>query len=386
MIKLKDIVNIELFENDLNRGMIRESIYSKDPKYSVFCYTKEAQVEGYWNIETTYVARGLVVKKINDNLADSIVIARGMNKFFTVEQSDSDWGKLKFIDDDENVTVQDNVSIDLEAPVYVSDKVDGALGIAVPMNDDYLLITKGSFESDEAIAGNKILHEKYDSKEFYKYIQQNYPGYTPLFEIISNVVEHVIEYDFDDIIFLGLVDNKTGKWYPNLPVNVNFKRPEYYGVMTLEEAFKQKEIDNHEGLVLTIMDNTRQMYKIKYPTFLEIQKIKCSLKSIKDIVKKDMTPMQIFKEDKLPIPQPFSDRYYNYALNNYYLPIKEKAEEATKLFNLIAYKYNLFSQEGQKQFALDVQALNVDSGTKKIIFSLKDIVIKQSIDTARKLY
>ena len=60
----------------------------------------------------------------------------------------------------------------------------------------------------------------------------------------------------------------------------------------------------------------------------------------------------------------------------YKLGDSEKAEE----HNLIAYKYNLFSQEGQKQFALDVQALNVDSGTKKIIFSLKDIVIKQSID------
>lgn len=60
---------------------------------------------------------------------DALVVARGMRKFFTVDAANSDWGKLKLVDDDEGVTVADDVSIDYNAPASVADKLDGALGI-----------------------------------------------------------------------------------------------------------------------------------------------------------------------------------------------------------------------------------------------------------------
>lgn len=386
MIKLIDVVDIELFKNDLERGMISEYNYDE---YAVYCYSRKAQYEGYWNPKTTLVTRGLVVKKINGDLSSAVVIARGMNKFFTIEQSESDWGKLKLVDEEENVTVQDNTLIDLDVIVCVNDKIDGALGIAVPINDSYRLITKGSFESDEAIAGNKMLHEKYKCDDFYKYMKEMYPSFTPLFEIVSNVVEHVIQYDENELFYLGAVENKTGRFFPNLPLSVEqfgFKRPESYGTMTLSEALSKPEIENHEGLVITQMDNSKQMYKIKYETYLYLQKLKTSIGSIKDIIKNEMTPMEIFYEKELPIPEPYRSRYYNVAVEQYYKPIKEMAEEASKIFLDISYKYNLFTVEGRKDFALEVNALNIDSSIKKIIFSLKDSIVKSSIEIARKLY
>lgn len=386
MIKLKDVVDIELFKNDLERGMISEYNYDE---YAVYCYSRKAQYEGYWNPKTTLVTRGLVVKKINGDLSSAVVIARGMNKFFTIEQSESDWGKLKLVDEEENVTVQDNTLIDLDVMVCVNDKIDGALGIAVPINDSYRLITKGSFESDEAIAGNKMLHEKYKCDDFYKYMREMYPSFTPLFEIVSSVVEHVIQYDENELFYLGAVDNKTGRFFPNLPLSVEqfgFKRPESYGTMTLSEALSKPEIENHEGLVITQMDNSKQMYKIKYETYLYLQKLKTSIGSIKDIIKNEMTPMEIFYEKELPIPEPYRSRYYNVAVEQYYKPIKEMAEEASKIFLDISYKYNLFTVEGRKDFALEVNALNIDSSIKKIVFSLKDSIVKSSIEIARKLY
>lgn len=386
MIKLKDVVDIELFKNDLERGMISEYNYDE---YAVYCYSRKAQYEGYWNPKTTLVTRGLVVKKINGDLSSAVVIARGMNKFFTIEQSESDWGKLKLVDEEENVTVQDNTLIDLDVMVCVNDKIDGALGIAVPVNDSYRLITKGSFESDEAIAGNKMLHEKYKCDDFYKYMKEMYPSFTPLFEIVSSVVEHVIQYDENELFYLGAVENKTGRFFPNLPLSVEqfgFKRPESYGTMTLSEALSKPEIENHEGLVITQMDNSKQMYKIKYETYLYLQKLKTSIGSIKNIIKNEMTPMEIFYEKELPIPEPYRSRYYNVAVEQYYKPIKEMAEEASKIFLDISYKYNLFTVEGRKDFALEVNALNIDSSIKKIVFSLKDSIVKSSIEIARKLY
>lgn len=385
MIKLKDIVDIELFKNDLEREMILEN---REGNYSVFCYTRKAQFEGYWNPKTTLVTRGLVVKRINDDLDSAVVIARGMNKFFTIEQGESDWGKLKLIDDDENITVQDSVFIDEQEAVYVNDKMDGALGIAVPIDDDYRLITKGSFISDEAVDGNKMLHEKYNCKDFYKYMNENYPGFTPLFEIISDSVEHVIQYKENGLYILGLVDNKTGKFFPNLPLNVQsfgFKRPECYGTMSLKEALEMEEVENHEGLVITVVD-TKQMYKVKYESYLKLQKLKNSLGSVKSIIVNSMTPMEIYYEKELPIPEPYKTRYYEKAVENYYRPIKDLAEQASKIFLEVSHKHNLFTIEGRKDFALEVNALNIDSSIKKIIFSLKDSVVAASIDIARKLY
>lgn len=386
MVKLKDIVDIDLFKYDLERGMILESLYPEDNKYAVYTYSRKAQFEGYWNPKTTLVTRGLVVKKIDGTIDNAVVVARGMNKFFTVDQHDSEWGKLKLIDEEENVTVQNNYFIDISAPAYVSDKIDGALGIAVPMNKEYLLITKGSFTSDEAIIGNKILHTKHDSKAFYDYMQQNYPGYTPLFEIITPEVEHVIDYgDYEDIVFLGLVNNATGKWYPNVPINIkifDFKRPEYYGTMTLEEALSKKEIDGREGLVITLLDS-RQMFKIKYDTYLEMQSVLRSINKLKDYVKL-MRPVDIVYERPVSVPDLVKDRVTNKAKKEYYKPIKNKAKISAELFALMILRHDVFTPEGQKNFALEVEALEVDSSYKKNLFRMKEAIVNAAIDTTRK--
>ena len=386
MVKLKDIVDIELFKYDLERGMILESLYPEDNSYAVYTYSRKAQFEGYWNPKTTLVTRGLVVKKINKNLENAVVIARGMNKFFTVDQHDSEWGKLKLVDEEENVTVQDNYFIDFNAAAYVSDKIDGALGIAIPMNDDYILITKGSFVSDEALIGNKVLHTKHDSKAFYVYMQENYPGYTPLFEIVTPEAEHVIDYgDYEDIVFLGLVNNATGKWYPNIPINVkifDFKRPEYYGTMTLGEALSRKEIDGHEGLVITLLES-RQMYKLKYEAYLEMQSLLRSLNKLKEYVD-EMRPADIVDEKPLNVPELVRDKMTERAKEEYYKPIKNKSRIAMELFALLALRHNLFTSSGQKEFAREVEALKVDSSYKKILFSLKNSMISTSINQARK--
>ena len=67
--------------------------------------------------------------------------------------------------------------------------------------------------------------------------------------------------------------------------------------MTLGEALSRKEIDGHEGLVITLLES-RQMYKLKYEAYLEMQSLLRSLNKLKEYVD-EMRPVDIVDENRL---------------------------------------------------------------------------------------
>lgn len=272
MKTLSSIVDPEKFRKFIDEGYISERKHPDDDSLRVYSYTPKVQFSGMWTDETL-LARGLILKTGKDgNLKDATIHARALGKFFTVEQmSEGDWTNIKLVDDDENVTVQENAPIDFDAPATVMDKMNGALGVGYIAPDGRAQIsTKGSFGSTEAEIGSKIF-DKYGSEELGKFMQKRMKNQTPLFEIITPERPHPVNYgDMEDVVLLGTVNKITGKWSPvdenhKLVQQFGFQTPEKIPATTLREALAIPYRENTEGMVVTTTDEKgkQKMYKVK---------------------------------------------------------------------------------------------------------------------------
>lgn len=309
-VMLKDLTNIDRFNRDIEDGWINYRTHPNHPELLICCYSQATQMDGHWIADTTMLARGLILKTTSGHIdEDTVILARGIKKFFTIEHAANDWGHIILVDDDENIEVDTEPYIPMNAPASVSDKVDGALNVAYVYDNEYHIATKGSFASDEALIGERLLHRPInESMTFAEYLMLTmsfdnaYKEFTPLFEVITPEVRHVIDYEnTEDIVFLGLVHIESGRWIPTARLNSDpltrdkfiahladdktFVSPELMSYTTLAEALDSTERDNREGMVVTSYDGDIQtMYKIKYPTFLKMQAVRHMSKAGKQAI------------------------------------------------------------------------------------------------------
>lgn len=440
-LMLKDLTDIKRFATDLHEGWIITSQYNDNPHYIVACYSSKTQYAGHWVNDTTLLARGLVLKltdagthlykntannyrttSIDDivNMLDGAMIAaRGMRKFFTIQAATSDWGAVKLVDDDENITVANNVNIDYNAPASVADKLDGALGIGTIIDGDYIINTKGSFRSDEAIHGNEIMHAKHNSTVFADFMMvNNLTGFTPLFEIITPNDFHVVQYgSMNDIVLLGLLHQRTGHWIPSalldtdeLTAHTNaadivnrfkFITPDVYTAGTLHEALARPALDNHEGMVVTINNNddfTQDMFKIKYPAFLMLQRLKnnTSGKALKELIRV-MPADAIMNADSAVITErlmdnlpgdaraaagPIISRLNDTAVSEYINPIRDTVNAALALYASAVSGIDLSdTTDTGRLFASRVNTANTTNAIRNVVYGLKRAVMNGTADS-----
>lgn len=129
-----------------NEGLLYKQIHPTLP-LTIWNYTEEVQYNNKWD-ELTLSARGLVTDEFGT------IVARPFKKFFNMEE-----GK--------HTPTQD---------FEVFEKVDGSLGIVFNYKGEWLIATRGSFTSDQAIKGKEML-DKYPVEKLDK-------NKTYLFEII----------------------------------------------------------------------------------------------------------------------------------------------------------------------------------------------------------
>lgn len=266
---LSELVSVESFAKAIEAGLISERTHPDDRELRVYSYTKTVQFSGMWTPETL-LARGLILRTPGGSLADAEVVGRGLRKFFTVEQMGSDWSKVKLVDDDEEVTITETPDISWDAPAVVADKMNGALGLAYVAPDGGISIsTKGSFTSLEAEEGTRIVRQltPEQQEEFSRLALR---GETVLFEIITPRRPHPVSYgDKEALVFLGSVNNRTGKWNPaaeNDPVaeKFRFETAKQLPYTTLAEAVRAPYRLNTEGFVVTVSGkNGQELYKVK---------------------------------------------------------------------------------------------------------------------------
>jgi len=241
----------------------------------IYNYTKNAQYKWIWN-EATKKCRGLI---LNSSMK---IISNPFEKFFNLEELDNKKQKIP------------NESFE------VYEKVDGSLGILYWIGDIPMIATRGSFVSEQAQEGTKMLLEKY--KDTWNKLDKSK---TYLFEIIYPENRIVIDYgDLKELKLLAIKDTKTGN---ELPLeNIGFPIVKRFD--EIEDFRKLKELEdleeeNKEGFVIKFKSGFRM--KVKFEEYKRLHRIftNISNKSVWEILKDGGD----FKEIIERVPDEFFD-------------------------------------------------------------------------------
>lgn len=161
------------FQNYIEEGKITKRCHPLDENLVVYNYTAKTQYNRLWD-RVTLRTRGLIMR-------GDKVIAEPFHKFFNIDE-----------------VVQTEIkNLPHEQP-EITEKIDGALGILYLSPDGRPAIsTRGSFESDEALWASEHLRERYRIQ------LRLLDRYTVMFEIVSPVMDHVLDYKHD-LYLIGL--------------------------------------------------------------------------------------------------------------------------------------------------------------------------------------
>jgi RNA ligase len=146
----------------------------------VWNYTPSTQFEKKWgDYPILRSCRGLITD-LNGN-----IVGRGFEKFFNWEEH----------------TIEEFP--DSSRKLEITEKMDGSLLIIFRYDGQIVYSTRGSFCSDQAVAGAKLFREIYNED----WIEE---GFTYLFEYISPDNRIVVSYNSSDLVHLAKIDNSNG--------------------------------------------------------------------------------------------------------------------------------------------------------------------------------
>ena len=233
-----------------------------------FKYTTNTVYSEDWDNVSLH-ARGIVFEYETGKL-----LARPFDKFFNLgEMINVETGELKPIAGYVKQHLGfDNLSGDYKHQKFrVMDKLDGSLGIMFWTGHKWIVKTAGSFESDQANWANDWSVENIDTSKLDK-------SKTYLFEIIYNEDKHPIEYDFEGMVLLGIVDTQTGIEEPlseilRVAKELNIRHAEVIELNDFDEVVKYAKNlpKTKEGVVITFENGFK--LKVKGDEFLALQKI-----------------------------------------------------------------------------------------------------------------
>ena len=273
-----------ILEDYIDRGLIVRQEHPVLP-LSIYNYSRMCQYDGKWD-EVTKDCRGLVLD------SEGNVIAKPFPKFFNYEELVGNKWKHSEIPNE---------------PFEVFEKMDGSLGILFNYNGEWIMATRGSFVSEQAIKGRELL-------EKYNYKNGLISGYTYLFEIIYPENRIVVDYGgTEKLVVLGCYNNETVK-----EVDIDEMVNEGFEVVTKYNTFGggfdelKREISNSkEGYVIRFKSGMRM--KIKGDEYVRLHKILTNFSSI-DVweLLKNRQPIEPFLET---VPDEF-DKWVKYKIGN----------------------------------------------------------------------
>lgn len=235
---------------------------------TIWNYTEKVQYESLWD-KVTIQCRGLITEDTTGK-----VLIRPLKKFFNYEEVS---GK-KMIPADGDY-------------VYVQEKMDGSLGILFYYAKQWIMATRGSFTSDQAIKGLEIAKANHNNLDhFLKDVAY-------LVEIIYPDNRIVVDYgEKETVVFLSVALNQHHPgWDPSEESELNWNTanailfacgiPESDIVKTeqhfnfsdsLYQSLKEKNEDNREGFVLRFYPDNFRM-KIKFEDYVRLHKVMTGL-------------------------------------------------------------------------------------------------------------
>ena len=276
---------------------------------SIYNYTQATQYAAKWD-EVTLACRGL----ITDDVTGKVII-KPFSKFFNYEEMPNEvpWTSSEY--------------------VYVQEKMDGSLGILFNYNGEWIMATRGSFTSEQAIRGMEILRSKYILDVFE-------PSVAYICEIIYPENRIVVNYKKEKITFLGAVINWTFTGWKESDWNeLHWTTAQAYfkmsgikanDIVKTKQIFRQdlghdlyKELkalntENREGYVLRFHpSNTR--VKIKFDDYVKLHRVLTNCSSY-DIWENLMKFGKLPEEFLTDVPDEFYDwvKKTEVMLNNQY--------------------------------------------------------------------
>ena len=307
---------------------------------TIWNYTPKVQYEKLWD-DITLQCRGLVTNSKGD------IVARPFKKFFNYEEHKPE---------------------DIPHEHYeVFEKMDGSLGILFNYENEWIMATRGSFTSQQAIKGKEIL-DRHDISAWRK-------DNTYLFEIIYPENRIVVDYKGEEkLVVIGGFHTETGEEIPYSSLfwtqESGFEIARLW--KTWDEDWKtlQKEISKQdEGYVVRFKNGFRM--KIKGEEYCRLHKILTNFSS-KDIweLMKEGKPLDEFL-DRVP------DEFYKWVkqqVSSFEYGKYRIREHCGKIHDYFRYgKYGDVDPEPtKKDFALHLEKCNTELYYRPILFAMWD--------------
>jgi RNA ligase len=280
-------------------GLLYKQVHPSLP-LTIWNYSEKVQYENLWN-ETLLMCRGLVT----DN--EGNIVAKPFDKFFNIEE-----GKY---------TPTENFE--------VYEKMDGSLGIVFWYQGQWVVATRGSFTSDQAIKAKELL-KKYNTDIMFRHL-------TYCFEIIYKNNRIVCDYkDYEGLVLLGTFD-KNGKEYDvEMWREYGFDVVKKYDGINDYKQLKEMVKNDQEGFVVKFSNGNR--IKVKGVEYLRLHKIMTNMSTtaVWECLKNGDDIETILKD----VPDEFYEKIKSYVrdLRYSYFQI---SEDAGKKFDGKMYgKYN----------------------------------------------
>ena len=324
---------LDVLEKYYEEGLVYKQAHPTLP-LTIWNYSEKVQYEGLWD-NITLMCRGLVTDDKGN------IVARPFKKFFN-------WEENKHTPTEE---------------FEVYKKEDGSLGILFNYNNEWVLATRGSFTSDQAIRGMDIL-KKYK----YKYLPTDT---TYLFEIIYPENRIVCRYDYEELVMIGSIHTSTGVEYDIYSESYNdlgFPLVKRYDGIKDYTTLKGMIGDNEEGFVVKFSNGDRM--KIKGEEYLRLHKIMTNLSttSVWEVLSTGGKMEDLLKD----VPDEFYKKIKEYerSLRYSYYQISEQCGKSHDYFRY--GKYNDKEVEPtKKEFAEHVMK-NCHPPFRSVMFAMWD--------------
>ena len=361
-------MNKEILDRYVSEGWL---ISQKHPTLplAIYNYSQKTQYDEHWD-EVTLACRGVIV----DSSTGKVII-NPFPKFFNYEE------------------VEDEIPWETSDYVYVQEKMDGSLGILFYYPDamEWILSTRGSFTSDQAIRGMEILKSKYKLDSFEKSIAY-------MVEIIYPENRIVVDYGEEKITFLGACLNRSFKYEERgsdelhwttalsffhasgilkediVETEQYFNNPQKREISSFDhsmyESLKGKNLKNKEGFVLRFFPSNFRC-KIKFEDYVALHRIVTQVSSY-DI-------WENLKETG-KLPESFlsnvPDEFYDWV-KKVETEVSEKFRFSKSLHNAHVSSVLRYGLEDRKVIAKAFMAIKDPRVNSGILFALID---KKNVD------
>jgi hypothetical protein len=325
-------MNLQTLHRYYEDGLLYKQTHPTLP-LTIWNYTEKVQYEGLWD-EVTLSCRGLITEDTTGK-----ILVRPLKKFFNYEE-----------------LIGKDVIPSKGDYVYIQEKMDGSLGILFNYNNEWIMATRGSFTSDQAIKGLEILKSKYILDTFE-------PSVAYLCEIIYPENRIVVDYKKEKIMFLSAAINwGFNGWKESDDSELHWTTACAYFRMSgikksdivkteqhfnfsdeLYKSLKEKNENNKEGFVLRFHPGNFRM-KIKFEEYVRLHKIMTNLSTtaVWEVLSNGGSMDDLLKN----VPDEFYDKikeYENILKDEFSILMKEYEW----IFNKVR---NVYFEVNQKEF------------------------------------